>query len=426
MIYVLYDILLHALFILGTPYFILKMALIGRWRAGIPERFGFISDEKALNLTGGDPVIWLHAVSVGEAKAAIPVLKALKARHPGMKVVFSTVTETGQGVAAKDGAGLIDALIYFPFDLSWAVRKTLRRLKPRAFVAVEKEIWPNLIKVMRLSGVPVIVINGTLSERSLKRYNAFGVLFKDVFSSISAFAARTNEDLQRALEAGVREDSAVLTGNIKFGLTPPSIDAAQTKYLRGSLGIASSDEVIVAGSTHEGEEEIILGAFLELRHEFPALKLILAPRHPERFDSVEALIRKTGLQYGRRSQGKGGDVILLDTIGELMTFYSLSSMALVGGSLVEGIGGHNLLEPACFRKPVLYGPHLTTYRYMADMLEAGGGGITVDGRESLKESIRRLLKDASLRTETGENARKVLDLNRGSVEKTVEVIERFI
>lgn len=421
MIYVLYDILTHVAIAALLPYFMLKMFTARKYREGISERFGFIDSEKTKAL-GGKKTVWVHAVSVGETKAVAPLLKLLKERNPALKIAFSTVTKTGQKVASEDLRGLIDTLIYFPLDLSWAVRRVIRRLNPVAFVVAEKEVWPNLYHTLSRNSVPIIVVNGTISERSHKRFLKLGFFFRDIFGSVDYFCARTADDLKRAIDAGVSKERAAVMGNLKFDLKPPKLDPQRMDSIRALI---CPSRVIVAGSTHQGEEEIVLDAFKRLRPRHPDLKLVIAPRHPERFNDVEGLIRKTGLSYARRTKGGGGEVLMLDTVGELMAVYSFSTISIVGGSLVGGIGGHNLLEPAYFGKPVLYGSHLTTYLNMAEMLEAGGGGVRVP-EGGLYDALSRLLEDDVLRTLIGESAKKVVEANTGATARCAQIIERSI
>ncbi len=420
--YVLYDILLHIAVVALAPYFLFKMVTARKYREGIPERFGFFARGKLDALKRG-PVVWVHAVSVGETKAVLPVLKLFRERHPEVSILFSTVTMTGNRTAAADGKGLIDSLIYFPFDISWVLKRVIRQTGPRAFIAVEKELWPNLFRQLSASSVPVIVVNGTISERSFRRYLRFSFIFRPVFEEISFFLARTREDLDRAVKCGVSKDRVSSAGNLKFDLKAPAFDPAYIAALKNSLGIKETDKVLVAGSTHPGEEEIVLNAYRECAAE--GLRLIIAPRHPERFPEVESLIKRHGLRYSKRSTGGGESVVLLDTVGELMTVYSFSTVALVCGSLVDGIGGHNLLEPAYFSKPVVYGSHLTTYLNMAEMLEAAGGGVRA-GDNGLAEVLKRLLSDESARDEMGGKAKRVVEENRGAAARTVDVIERLL
>lgn len=425
MAYFLYNILLHAASIVLLPYFLLKMLTAKKYREGIPERFGFVDRAKFKNLKGGKAV-WVHAVSVGEVKAVLPVLKLLKRRRPDVRIVLSTVTATGNRTAAKEGKGLIDALIFFPLDLSWAIKRVARMVKPAMFIVVEKEFWPNAFRTMYDMGAPVVIINGTMSDRSAKRFGKLGFLFRDVFSRVSLFLARTEEDLKKALSSGVSSERAQVSGNIKFDLAPALMDNQFVAKLKESVGIAPGTKVITAGSTHPGEEEMVLSAFEALSNEFSGLKLVIAPRHPERFGEVEAMLRKSGVDFARRSKGGHADIVLLDSIGELMTVYSFSDIAIVGGSLVPGIGGHNLLEPAYFGKPVVYGPYLTTYLGMAEMLEAEGGAIRAASVKELTEALRTLLSNELQMKRTGANAKKVVETNRGASERTVAAIERLL
>lgn len=428
--YRLYDILLHVALVLSLPFFIIKMLTVKKYREGLSERFGFIGHDKLRRLKGS-PVVWFHAISVGETKAALPVLRLFKETHPDMKVVFSTVTMTGNRCAIKECAGLADVVIYFPLDLSWTVRRAINRINPRMLIVVEKEIWPNMILSLSKRAVSVIIVNGTISERSFKRFMRFGFLFREVFSAISYFAARTEEDCERAIKAGVARERAGSVGNIKFDIAQPDSSPERRARLLSSMALSSDDTVIVAGSTHKGEEEMILSAYAALRRRFKTLKLVLAPRHPERFDDVEALIRKTGIAFGRRSNithgiMTGAEIILLDTVGELMNVYSIASIAFVGGSLVRGIGGHNLLEPALHAKPVIYGGHLTTYLGMAELLEANRGGARVEDEASLEAAIERLLSDSALRSRMGEAAKKAVEANRGAARRTMSIIDGLL
>lgn len=421
--FVLYDILLHISIVILFPYFIFKMVSARKYREGIPERFGFIKNEK-LGLSGR--VIWVHAVSVGETKAIMPVLKLFRERNPDVKIVFSTVTQTGNRTAEADGKGIIDTLIYFPFDLGWVIRRVVRLINPKAFVVVEKEIWPNVFRILNENKIPIIVANGTISERSFKRFVKFRFFFGGIFRMISFFSARTEEDCRRAIGAGVPKERAKATGNIKFDLKPPKVDTAYIASLEMALNIRPGDRVFVAGSTHAGEEEIILNAYKAASKEIAGLKLIIAPRHPERFAEVEALLKKTGVPFSKRSKSGKGEVILLDTVGELMMVYSFAKAAFVGGSIVPGIGGHNLLEPAFFGKPVLYGPYLTTYFNMAEMLEAEGGGIRVKDETALVGALKNLFNNETVRKNAGDAAKKVVEENGGAAKRTVEIMEKFL
>ena len=434
--YILYDILLHLSLLLLIPYFLFKMLFVGKYRKGILERFGFIDKEKIRRLSIGHAgnsgkVVWFHAVSVGETKAALPLLKRFKERRPDVKVIFSTVTNTGNTVAMREGAQWMDSLIYFPLDFYWVVSRVVERLGPDAFVVVEKEIWPNILRVFKKNKTPVLVINGVISDRSFKRYSFFEFFFRRIFGNISYFLSQTEQDRSRAVALGVEPARCLVAGNIKFDITPAEWPAEERGAFISGLNIKDSDKIIVAGSTHAGEEEIILDTFKRLKQEFPGLRLIIAPRHPERFKDVEKLVGEKGLAVVRRTavtptsripHPTSHDVILLDTIGELCNIYSLATAAFVGGTLVD-TGGHNLMEPAFYRKPVVYGPYLRGYLEMAEMLEKAGGGIRVNNGEGLFIKLRDLLNDKISRENIGMAAYNVVESNRGATEKCLKVLE---
>ncbi|MDP2683173.1 MAG: 3-deoxy-D-manno-octulosonic acid transferase [Deltaproteobacteria bacterium] len=429
----LYDILLHISLILLLPYFIFKMIFAGKYRKGILERFGFIGEGKLRKLSDSR-VVWFHAVSVGEVKAVLPLLKHFKEKHMDVKIVFSTVTSTGNAVALKEGFQWIDSLVYFPFDFHWVVSSVVKRIKPKVFVVVEKEIWPNILRLFKKNGVPVMVVNGTISDRSFGRYRLFGFFFNRIFGSISYFLSQIQQDNIRAIALGVEPAKTSVAGNIKFDISHIGWSPAERDVFIRGFNIKNDDKIIVAGSTHAGEEEIILGIFKRLKQEFPSLRLIIAPRHPERFKDVEKLVIEKGLTVIRRTvvtptsclpSPTSYDVILLDTIGELSNIYSIAAVAFVGGTLVN-IGGHNLLEPAVYKKPVIYGHYLKSYLEMAEMLEAAGGGIRVNNIKDLFEALKKLLADKAYAEKAGSAAYSALEENRGATEKCLKVLESFM
>ncbi len=433
--YLVYDILFHGFFAATLPYVLYKAAVTEKYREGIGERFGRIGPEKLARLGGKGPGVWIHAVSVGETRAVMPLLRGIRKKHPAARILFSTTTKTGQAVARAEGGEFIDALVYFPLDFSWAVKKVIDEFRPDIFIVVEKEVWPNMYHALDERGVPIVVVNGVISERSYRRFLKFRFFFEDIFSKIGFFCARTEVDLDRAIGLGVREGRAMVAGNLKFDqlagsrVKPPA-------GLERALGLGPSDILFVAGSTHRGEDEIIISAFERARKRHDVLRLAIAPRHPERFGEVEEIIRKSGLSYRKRSRGKGGlgkksgecacDVFLLDTMGELLALYGLSHIALVGGSLLPGVGGHNLLEPAGLGVPVLFGPHTETCAEMAGMLLEARGGRVVRGVEDLAGALGELAADKTLRESMGRAARGVVEKNRGAVKRTLGVIEGLL
>lgn len=421
MIYILYDILLHLCLIVLTPYFLIKMLVSGKYRGSINERFAFY--DVMAGPKDDRPVVWFHAVSVGETRAVMPLLKRFKEARPEVSIVLSTVTRTGRELAKKEGRAIIERVIYMPLDLGWVVKRALSIIRPSLFIIVEKEYWPNMIRLADSSGVPVLVVNATISKRSFARYSSLSFLFAGIFKKISLFCAKREEDAERATALGVEQNRVHAVGNIKFDMEESDVKG-QIEGLRTSLGITKDDTVIVAGSTHTGEELIILDAYKKLKGDFSGLKLIIAPRHPNRFDEVERIIKESGLKTNRRSQCAGSSeaVILLDTVGELFMVYALASINFVGGSLVP-VGGHNLLEPAFHSTPVLYGPNIETCRDMAQLLEEAGGSIMVENKEALRTALEDLLKDKEKCRTMGRKAKAALDANRGATEKTIKLIE---
>lgn len=348
--------------------------------------------------------VWVHAVSVGEVHAARGLLPHLRSLLPGTAIVLSTTTATGQELAARAGA---DAHFYMPLDLPMALTPYLEVLQPRALILVETEIWPNLLRACRRRGVPVALANGRLSERSCRRYRTLLRVWPAPLAMLDLICARTRVEADRFRRLAIAGERIFVTGNLKAdaaALTPPPGESAR---LGRELGLDGSAAVLVAGCTMPGEEQIILDAFQQLRARHPQLRLLLAPRHPERFDDAQRQVAEAGLTCRRRTD-KGppapADVLLLDTIGELPAAYGLGTVSFVGGSLVA-TGGHNLLEPAVQRQPVLFGPHVDNFAAMARDFEAAGGGIRVADAADLARQVGALLEDPERRIAIGERAR---------------------
>jgi 3-deoxy-D-manno-octulosonic-acid transferase len=422
--YTIYDIVLHICLLICAPYYLLRIIFSGKYRHGLLERFSLYGTKGPVLAEKNRETVWFHAVSVGETRAVMPLLRRFKERHPNTRIVFSTVTQTGQELAGKEGHGLIDSLIYMPLDLGWVVRRAVKIIRPALFVIVEKEYWPNIINHMTSSRTPIVVVNATISERSYNRYKLFSFFFSDLFKKLSLFLAKREEDADRIVSLGMESSKASVVGNIKFDME--DIDAAaQIEGLRDALAITMDDTVIVAGSTHAGEELMIIESYKRIKKDYPEVKLLIAPRHPNRFDEVEGIIKEVGFEAKRRSlcEGKKDGVILLDTVGELFMAYAISSVSFVGGSLVPGIGGHNLLEPAFHSSPVLYGPNIETCADMATLLEASGGGKVVKDSGELYNTLLGLVSNPGLRLKMGKEAKAALDANRGATEKSIQMIE---
>ncbi len=373
-----------------------------------------------------EPRCWIHAVSVGEAATAVPLVEAITRRWPQLGIVMTTVTPTGARIVADRLAGRA-VHRYFPIDLPGPVRRALDAVNPRFFLCMETELWPNLLRALAARGVPSMIANGRISDRSFRRYRLVRFFTARMLTHVRVLAMQSEEDARRIIALGARPERVVVTGNIKSDLIPP--EGGGDALWQRLLGLDDGEPVWVAGSTHRGEEAIVLDVYLRLRARVPTLTLVLAPRHPERVAEVERLVRERRLQPVRRSglpksQARGA-VIIVDTVGELAQIYRVASVVFVGGSLAP-TGGHNMLEPALLRKPVLFGPHTTNFRESAELLlEAGGALVVRDGAE-LEAHMATLLVDAERCRLMGEAAFKAVAGRRGAIKHTLELVERYL
>lgn len=424
-IYFIYNLLSLFFLIVLLPYLYFKRQNKNDRILWIKEKFGFIPKEK-LAFIRNRP-IWIHAVSVGEVMASLPLIKALKEEHPGTSLVLSTVTDTGN-LIAKERAKEVDAIIYFPFDISLSVKGIIRSIRPKLFIMIETEIWPNLLKALNREGVPSIIINGRISRRSLKGYIRIRPFMRDVLEKISFFGMQTPSDAGRIKAIGAEPSKVEVIGNIKFD-QPISQDSFDIEKLKKSYGIENRP-LFVAGSTHEGEEEIILHAFRSVKTEFRDLILLIAPRHIERVKRIEGLLKERGIAFKRRTEliEKGLDdasVIILDTIGELAQIYSIATVVFVGGSLLP-VGGHNILEPAIHSKPILFGPYMGNFEDVAQAFLEKEAAHQVSDSFQLERELRFFLTNKDEARLMGERARKIVEENRGAVKRSLRLIERFL
>jgi 3-deoxy-D-manno-octulosonic-acid transferase len=417
---ILYTSALFVVLVLGLPYWLLAMATNGKYREGLSERLGWVPDR----LREGDArkTIWVHAVSVGEVLAASRLVNELSACAPQYRVLLSTTTRTGQRLA-RERTGATHAF-YFPLDFPWIVRRYLRVLDPVLLVLVETELWPNLLTACRQNAIPVAVVNGRISDRSLPRYMRLRRLWKGILSGVSIFLAQSQEDVKRLKAIGAPAGRVSFAGNLKFDVRSAE-PAPITKTLREKL--PAGTRVLVCGSTLEGEEEILLDAFHQLLKTIPDCVMILAPRHPERFARVIQLMKNRKEMCVRRSNWmkrpvkiKPGTVILLDSIGELASVYALASVAFVGGSLVPA-GGHNPLEPAQFAVPVVMGNHYANFRAIIDTL-LQAEALKLATTETLVPMLENLLTDHEAANALGVRALEVFHHESGATGRAVTAL----
>lgn len=423
----LYNLLLLLASLGALPYFAVQSLRTTKYRAGLRQRLGHVPADIVAALQGRRP-LWLHAVSVGEVIAAVPLVQALRQCFPHVPILVSTVTDTGQATARDKMAA--DAYLYFPLDYPWVVRGVIVRLRPRLFLMVETEIWPNFLRQLGQQGIPAMLVNGRISPRSFRGYRRLRPFMRQVLRSISHLSMQTKLDAERIIAIGAAPDRVHITGNIKYDLPLEALTQDEERDLRLELGLGDAP-VFMAGSTHRGEEEIVVNAYVQARTRMPALRLVLAPRHLDRLDEIEALLGSRHLSVRRRSQGRpnaaeaGASVLLLDTIGELAKVYAVGTVVFVGGSFAP-IGGHNVLEPAAHRKAILFGPHMHNFHQIAAALLDAGGALQVQRPEALGHSVSDLLQHPERRQALGEAAYLVLRDNQGAIDRTVELIAQIL
>ena len=427
MLFFIYDILLHVFALFYFPYMAVRLALKGRKRAGVRQRLGFI-DKELSHLRKGKTV-WVHAVSVGETIAAVPLVKALMERRPELTVFFSTVTETGQAVAKKE---LPDATVfYFPFDFSYIVSRVVDRIRPDIFVVVETEIWPNLLRALNRRGVAAVMVNGRISVRSFDRYMMGRFFIRGVLELMTHFHMQSQADADRIKDMGAPPERVSVVGNIKFDQACKALkEGGREVFTRARLGIPEAALVFIAGSTHKGEEEEALAAYREMLASRPDALMVVAPRHPERLQEVAGLLEREGFGYVMKSKLTGEPltapkVIILDTMGELAMLYRVGDVNFVGGSWAN-VGGHNVLEPVAFGKPVFFGPHMSNFAEIGAILKDCGVGIKVkDGKDLASEALR-LIAEPERREMLGRLAKETLLRNKGALDRNLELIERYL
>ena len=423
--YLLYSLLTLSVFVIVSPYFLYQAIRYKKYIGSLGQRLGYLPI--AFNVDGEES-IWIHAVSVGEVLTARALAADIKAQYPRLRLFLSTTTIAGQQVARRS-VPQADAIFYFPFDFARIVRRTLGLVKPRVFIMMETEIWPNLLRLCRARGVKTVVINGRISSRSYPRYRLIRPFFRHVLADVDRFCMQSEESARRLIDLGADPSRVTVTGSLKFDSleipSPISHGKPRERVLR-YFRLSPNRVVVVAGSTVRGEEVAVLRAFQRIRTLLPGALAILAPRQPERFGEVERLARDAGFVTMRRSDlpidaEPRAEVVVLDTLGELAQLYQLATAVFVGGSLVD-YGGHNILEPAIFGKPIVFGPHMQNFQEIADAFVANGAAVQVQSEHQLDEALLGFVTDPVRRARLGAAARALVEANRGAKDKTLAVI----
>jgi 3-deoxy-D-manno-octulosonic-acid transferase len=424
---IVYNILFLVSIVLALPVISVKVLTSGNKQRLVARRLGV---QELPRIPGAKPV-WVHALSVGEVLASAPLVRKIREVYSSRPVVLSVSTATGHEMADRLLGREVESIFFFPYDLIWSVRKVIRTIDPAVFVLVESDIWPNFIYEMKRRAIPFILVNGRMSPRSFWGYRRVSFFMRRVFSNISTICAQTETDAKQFVALGVAPDKVHITGNIKFdqALVCPSHE--EILELRASMGITPGAKVLVAGSTHQGEEEVLMRCFRALRRSFQDLVLVLVPRDPGRGKGIQAMFNHAGFVAPLRTEihkmnvPSMPEVIIVDTMGELRRLYAIADVVFVGKSLVR-LGGQNPLEPAALKKPILFGPHMFNFELIARHLVREGGALQVADEEELLEHAKNLLSDARRSKAMGAEAYKVFHENRGAVDKTLRVMEEFL
>jgi 3-deoxy-D-manno-octulosonic-acid transferase len=430
MMYLIYSFLVTLGVLVTAPYYLWKRreVLAGkRWR----ERFGLLPESFQQAERGA---IWIHAVSVGETLAVVGLAIELQRAFPGRKIFLSSVTPAGRS-AGESRLPSIVGRFYLPMDWQGAVRAVLERIQPSLLVIVETELWPNLLRASHDFGARIMLVNARLSTRSYQRYSLVRRFMRRVLQHVDVICAQTETDVERFRHLGAAPERVVLSGNLKFDSEPPRLGAFP-RLLEKAAGVTGRSPIMIAASTMPGEEPIVLKAWSKVRARYPKALLILAPRHPARFDEVVQILADSGCSYARRtdlasqepeisSQVAAPEVLLLDTIGELAGILELADVVFMGGSLVP-TGGHNILEGAYWAKPVVFGSHMENFRDIAQLFLQAGACVQVRDAQELAESVLKLFGDGAIRRQLGERAKQILESEKGATARVLDQIQRLL
>lgn len=427
-----YNILFTVFFLLTSPYYFLKMWRRGNWQRHFRQRFGKYNAKVKQSITNRH-TIWIHAVSVGEVNLCTQLIRALEPRVPNLKIIVSTTTSTGMGELERKLPSHI-LKIYYPIDRQKYVRRALSALHPEAIILVEAEIWPNFLWHARSRGIPLFLVNARLSERSFRGYRLFGFLFRPIFAAFDGVGAQNQNDAGRLRELGCRPEAIHVVGSLKYDAAPlDERRSTNVPDLLRQLGVPPGARLLVAGSTHAGEEAILAEQFLRLRHQFADLFLVVVPRHFERGKEAGRDLAARGIRFVYRSditvnsvcQPRSVDCLLVNTTGELKYFYEHATVIFVGKSLTAA-GGQNPIEPGAMGKPMVFGPNMQNFAAIASAFVSAAGAVQVRDASELERVLGELLADPAKREALGRNALRVVRENQGAIERTVDMIVRHL
>jgi len=429
--YLAYSLLLTLGLLVLIPHFLLQAVLHGKYIEGLRERLGSLpaSNHKSRK------VIWLHCVSVGETQAARPLLERLRSQFPEHSLVVSTITITGQNLARKVFEGIADRVFYFPFDWRWCVRRSLKRISPDVVLIMETELWPNFLRECRSQQIPVALVNGRISRQSFRRYRLVRFFLSNVLADLQLAVMQSKQDAERIAELGLTERKISTAGNLKFDANTASTSPQTTETIKKRFGLGQNTPLILAASTHAPEEKIVIDSFKELRQTQP-IRLMIAPRRPERFHEVAQLLVDSGLSWVKKTDVEQAsdaqaDLILLDTIGDLPAIYSLASVVFVGGSIADH-GGHNVLEPAAVGTCVVTGHHTHNFHAIVQLLNEADAIVQLPpldpkkAAQCLTHELQSLLADNERRLKLSQRARQIIIDNQGATDRTIEMIRPLI
>jgi 3-deoxy-D-manno-octulosonic-acid transferase len=428
----LYTLLSTFLFLLCLPLILAVSLLKKKYRGRSLQRLGLTLRRQIKNIKNSPakkngPVIWIHALSVGEVTSALPLIQGLRRQYPDSTLFFSTTTRTGQATAKQLTKGLVDAVFFSPFDMFFSVQRFIHLLKPSLFILVETDFWPCWLMQMKKNNIPCLLVNGRFSQQSIANYQRLSFLFRPMFDCFDLLSLQTEQDGKNLKRLGLPAEKIVALGNLKFDANLSIKTNLTKKITRADLGLKEKRPLLVCGSTHRGEEEIIFTAWKTINKDRPELCLLLAPRDIERTDEIAKIAQNYGLHTTRRSQknGTSTDILLLDSLGELATCYGLADIALIGGSLVDA-GGHNPLEAAVAGIPVLFGPHMEDFSEISRDLVAAGGALVVTKSNEISALIIELLSNPDRAKEMGNAAKILVQNNQGVVQGHLDIIENLL